>query len=121
MGSISKLKEISFSLDLFTPTPALEPDVKVDGAIAGICGFYNFANTCYMNSGLQCLLATPTFVKYFTESFESSKDDTIALGLTAKFQVYNAIIYTYIIFQYTKNKFIFQKRKSQLFVYLIFI
>ena len=76
-----------FFLDLFTPTPILEPDVKVDGAIAGICGFYNFANTCYMNSGLQCLLATPTFVKYFTESFESSKDDTIALGLTAKFQV----------------------------------
>ena len=42
-----------------------------------------------MNSGLQCLLATPTFVKYFTESYESSKDDTIGLPLTANFQVCN--------------------------------
>ena len=72
---------------MFTPTPTLEPDVKVEGAVAGICGFYNFANTCYMNSGLQCLIATPTFVKYFTESFESSKDDILLnSGITTKFQ-----------------------------------
>lgn len=59
--------------DLFTTSSnlALEPDVKVEGAVAGLCGFYNFANTCYMNSGLQCLLATPTIVKYFSESLES--------------------------------------------------
>ena len=39
-------------LDLFNESGApnaLEPDVKVEGAVAGICGFYNFANTCYMN------------------------------------------------------------------------
>ena len=40
-------------LDLFNETGSAgnltEPDVKVEGAVAGICGFYNFANTCYMN------------------------------------------------------------------------
>ena len=62
--------------DLFNPSnhDTLEPDVKVEGAKAGVCGFYNFANTCYMNSGLQCLLATPTLVKYFTEYEGPSKD-----------------------------------------------
>lgn len=41
-------------LDLFNESgsgsaTAAEPDVKVEGAVAGVCGFYNFANTCYMN------------------------------------------------------------------------
>ena len=27
--------------------------VQTSDAIAGICGLSNFANTCYMNSGLQ--------------------------------------------------------------------
>ena len=39
-------------LDLFNESGSgtvAEPDVKVEGAVAGICGFYNFANTCYMN------------------------------------------------------------------------
>lgn len=74
-------------VDLFTPVNGgLEPDVKVEGAVAGVCGFYNFANTCYMNSGLQCLLATPTIVKYFTDSFELDKDCFDIAVLVAKFQ-----------------------------------
>ena len=64
----------------------MEPDAKVEGAVAGVCGFYNFANTCYMNSGLQCLLATPTIVKYFTDSFELDKDCFDIAVLVAKFQ-----------------------------------
>ena len=73
-------------VDLFTPTVALEPDVKVEGAVAGQCGFYNFANTCYMNSGLQCLMATPTIVKYFTtDSFDPGKFDS-KNGIVSNFQ-----------------------------------
>lgn len=49
--------------------PDLEENIKSETAIAGVCGFANFANTCYMNSGLQCLLATPTVVKFFTECY----------------------------------------------------
>ncbi len=64
--------------DLFNTLEATtQPDqagVKVEGATAGVCGFYNFANTCYMNSGLQCLLATPTVVKYFSE-LEALKEE----------------------------------------------
>jgi len=74
-------------VDLFTPVNGgLEPDVKVEGAVAGVCGFYNFANTCYMNSGLQCLLATPTIVKYFTDSYELGKDCLDIAGLVSNFQ-----------------------------------
>ena len=53
--------------------PELEENVKSETAVAGLCGFANFANTCYMNSGLQCLLATPTVVKYFTECYKSKR------------------------------------------------
>jgi hypothetical protein len=65
--------------------PILDPDVKVEGAVAGVCGFYNFANTCYMNSGLQCLLATPSMVKYFSNFDEGKKEDLVN-GLIAKFR-----------------------------------
>ena len=68
-------------LDLFEPIPVqgccnnpeLEDNIKSDTEVAGLCGFANFANTCYMNSGLQCLLATPTVVKFFTECYKSKK------------------------------------------------
>lgn len=75
-------------VDLFTPNSSLEPDVKVEGAKAGICGFYNFANTCYMNSGLQCLLATPTIVKYFSEDLLENDENNQSelVGLVSNFQ-----------------------------------
>ena len=39
-----------------------------------------------MNSGLQCLLATPTIVKYFTDSYEFGKDCLDIAGLVSNFQ-----------------------------------
>jgi ubiquitin C-terminal hydrolase len=78
--------------DLFEPSavqgccnnPELEDNIKSDTAVAGLCGFANFANTCYMNSGLQCLLATPTVVKYFTECYKSKKGSILQSSVSAK-------------------------------------
>ena len=63
----------------FATFSELEENIKSENAVAGVCGFANFANTCYMNSGLQCLLATPTMVKYFTECYKS-KSSKLAAG-----------------------------------------
>ena len=61
-----------------------EGDTKSDTAFAGVCGFRNFANTCYMNSGLQCLLATPTMVSRFTEECNAGQILTVKEAVEKK-------------------------------------
>jgi hypothetical protein len=39
-------------------------------ALQGSCGFYNLGNICFMNAGLQCLLANSNFMKFFLEDYQ---------------------------------------------------
>ncbi|KAJ3061824.1 CSN-associated deubiquitinating enzyme Ubp12 [Podochytrium sp. JEL0797] len=65
---LSRLEHASSAHD---DLPASEKDPSQDQPIreprqpVGIVGLSNLGNSCYMNSGLQCLLQTPQLVTYF--------------------------------------------------------
>ena len=69
--------------------------MRADGQQPGVLGLRNLGNTCYMNSGIQCLLATPTLASHFLnlkleegkgegEEVEEGKSNT-GLALLKKF------------------------------------
>ncbi|XP_065212556.1 ubiquitin carboxyl-terminal hydrolase 4-like [Planococcus citri] len=68
-------------LEALFSTNETETDVTDVNADKGVCGLRNLGNTCFMSTGIQCLVATTSLVRFFLKKLSASNLDENSLTM----------------------------------------